>query len=98
MVAERPVPTMPTAQVVALHLTGSRRRILEVLRECGPRTDEGIADCWIRTDGGGDRWGGRLPGLVGRLTWKLEHLGWIDSDEDQRVLTTVGRDALAAKA
>ena len=98
MVPERPEPTLPTPEAVALHLSGSRRRILEELRDCGPRTDEGIADCWIREDGDGDRWGGRLPGLVARLTWKLEYLGWIDGDEDRWMLTPVGRDALAAKA
>ena len=50
MARERPEPTLPTPDVVALHLSASRRRILEVVRDCGPRTDEGIADCWMRQD------------------------------------------------
>jgi len=97
-VPDRPEPTLPTPEVVALHLTGSRRRILEVLRDCGPRTDAEIAECWIDGDGSTDRWGGRLPGLVARTTWKLEHLGWIDPVGDRWELTPVGSGALAAKA
>ncbi len=94
----RPEPTLPTSDVVALHLTASRRRILEVLRDCGPRTDAEIAECWMDCDRSADRWGGRLPGLVGRSTWKLEFLGWIDADGDHWKLTSIGSAALAAKA
>ena len=96
MVPERPAPTLPPPEALAVHLSGSRRRILQVLRDCGPRTDEGIAACWISVDGDGDRWGGRLPGLVARLTWKLEYLGWIERGEDGWVLSAVGAQALDA--
>ena len=76
-----------------------------IAREADPRdgrafmvsaTDEGIAACWISVDGDGDRWGGRLPGLVARLTWKLEYLGWIERGEDGWVLSAVGAQALDA--
>ena len=95
---DRPEPPSPTPAAVALHPTASRRRILEVLRDCGPRTDAEIAECWMDGDGSADRWEGRLPGLVGRSTWKLEFLGWIDADGDRWKLTSIGSAALAAKA
>ena len=81
---DRPEPTFPTNDVVALDLTASRRRILEVLRDCGHRTDTEIAECWIDGSGSADRRECRLPGLVGRSTWQLEVLGWVDAGGDLR--------------
>lgn len=78
------------------HLSEPRRRVLETLSACGPRTTGGIAECWIdRALDGRDRYVGRLPGMVSQLLWKLEILNWVTEHEGRYAITADGSKALA---
>jgi hypothetical protein len=84
------------ARLVRRHLSEPRRRVLEALSACGPRTTGGIAECWIdRAFDGTDRYAGRLPGMVSQLVWKLENLNWVTESEGTYAITADGSKALA---
>jgi hypothetical protein len=79
------------------HLSEPRRRVLEALSACGPRTPGGIAECWIdQALDGTDRYAGRLPGMVSQLLWKLEILNWVTERDGRFAITADGSRALVA--
>lgn len=85
---------------VKLHLTGPRRTLLETVRDNEPVTVDQISDLWISAEP--DRYqriAAKVPGMVTQILWRVENLGWIDSDDGQLTLSAAGATVLSlAKA
>ena len=82
---------------IALHLTGSRRQVLETVARCGPADLDGLTECW--RDGYPDetaRLGPGLDHLATGLVWKLEALGWVHVEAGTYSATPAGHAALGS--
>jgi len=95
-------PTATAAEVehfgaIARHLSGARRRALELVEDCGPVDLPALMACWAANHPDeANRLGDRLPHLATGLLWKLEALDLVTTDDERYAITPAGRVALAA--
>ncbi|MCR2827462.1 hypothetical protein [Microbacterium sp. zg.Y909] len=86
--------TGPSEQThVRRHLTGVRRRVLQIIAACGPITVDEIAVEWAAAQPSmPERQKDGLPRMASQVVWRLENLGWISRHGDGYVATPAGRD------
>lgn len=79
---------------IRFHLTGPRRRVLEIVTASPGSSLDEIVAAWVAAEPSlSTRRVAALPQMVSQILWRLENLGWVAPHESGFCITVAGKAA-----